>query len=137
MQHRIIGPVVVQVYGSDVIQSGICRFIPKVSHWKAPGYIVPDERQLMVKGLILSDAPIGEDMLIMQTFAGGRAIYRGRWPTQPGSNGKILTDGRLSLWAVPESRNPGYPLPGYVMTTAYTAPGTDVWNRFQIDDNDR
>ena len=47
MQRRIIGPMVVQVYESDVIQPGIYSFIPKVSHWEAPGYIVPDDRQLM------------------------------------------------------------------------------------------
>ena len=90
----------------------------------------------MDKGLIQRDPPISEDMLIMKTFAGGKARYRGSLTTQPGSNGKILTDGRLSLRAVPESPNPGYPLPGHVMTNAYTAPGTDVWNRFQMDDND-
>ncbi len=139
MQHRIIGPVVVQVYESDVTQPGIYSFRPKIAHWDAPGYIVPDDRQLMVKGLIPRDPPVSDDMFVIKTFAGGRIvgaydrIIEGRIP-EP--NGQFLTDGRLSLRAAPESPNPGYPLPGHVMTNAFTAPGTDVWNRFQMDDND-
>ena len=31
---------------------------------------------------------------------------------------------------------PGYPLPGHVITNAYTAPGTDGWDKFQMDDNE-
>ena len=49
MQLRIIGPVVVRVYESDVIQPGTYSFTPRVTHWVDPGHIVPDDRQLWIK----------------------------------------------------------------------------------------
>ena len=53
MQHRIIGPVVVQVYenyynemnrNSDPLQPGIYHAYPKASEWEAPGPILRDEQ---------------------------------------------------------------------------------------------
>ena len=32
-----------------------------------------------------------------------------------------------------QSPNPGWPLPGHVMTNPGTAPGTKVWEKFQLD----
>ena len=52
MQHRIIGPVVVQVYESDVIEPGIYAVTPSVTEWEAPGYIIPDDRALIASGEI-------------------------------------------------------------------------------------
>ena len=43
MQHSLIGPVVVQVYESEVIEPGIYPMTPKVTSWDAPGPIAPDE----------------------------------------------------------------------------------------------
>ncbi len=43
MQRRLIGPVVVQVYKSDVIQPGVYAMTPRVSRWEASGYVVPDD----------------------------------------------------------------------------------------------
>ena len=42
MQHRLIGPVVLQVYESEVLQPGIYNAIPKVTQWKAPEFIMSD-----------------------------------------------------------------------------------------------
>ena len=42
MQHRLIGPVVLQVYESEVLQPGIYSAVPKVTHWEAPEFILPD-----------------------------------------------------------------------------------------------
>ncbi len=42
MQHRLIGPVVLQVYESEVLQPGIYSAVPKVTQWEAPEYVIPD-----------------------------------------------------------------------------------------------
>ncbi len=42
MQHKLIGPVVLQVYESEVLQPGIYSTVPKVTHWEAPEFILPD-----------------------------------------------------------------------------------------------
>ena len=42
MQHRLIGPVVLQVYESEVLQPGTYSAVPKVTHWEAPEFILPD-----------------------------------------------------------------------------------------------
>ncbi len=56
MQHRLIGPVIVQVYEHEkeepgVIEPGVYAVQPKVSHWEAPGPILKDE-QVLVAPLI-------------------------------------------------------------------------------------
>ena len=109
MQHRIIGPVVVQVYeqrrerelSRDPLQPGIYHAYPKVAEWDAPGPILRDE-QLRV--------PIGQT----------------RKPR--GTTTEIL---RLEPAA--QSPNPGWPLPGHVMTHPGTGPGTGVWEEFRLD----
>ena len=55
MQHRLIGPVVVQVYETEgenkVMEPGIYAVTPKVTEWKAPGPILNDhKRQLSMQG---------------------------------------------------------------------------------------
>ena len=137
MQHQIIGPVVVQVYQSDVIAPGVYSMTPKASEWAAPGYVVPDDRQLMVKGLVVRQEREGTELpLKIDTFAGWDANTEHFALGSEWFYGGTVTDGRLSLRAVPQSPNPGYPLPGHVMTNAYTAPGTDVWEKFLMDDNE-
>ena len=137
MQHQIIGPVVLQVYESDVIAPGVYSMMPKVSEWTAPGYVVPDDRQLMVRGFVIRHPEEGREIVpVVETFTGWEAVPVWGEPGEEGPEGGIITDGRLSLRAVPMSPNPGYPLPGHVMTNAYTAPGTEVWDRFRLDDNE-
>ena len=53
MQHRLIGPVVVQVYdmkprekNKRPIEPGIYAVTPRVTEWEAPGPILRDDRQL-------------------------------------------------------------------------------------------
>ena len=42
MQHRLIGPVVLQVYKSEVLQPGIYSAVPKVTRWEAPEFLMSD-----------------------------------------------------------------------------------------------
>ena len=42
MQHSIIGPVVVHVHESEVIEPGIYSAVPSVTSWEAPGPIAQD-----------------------------------------------------------------------------------------------
>ena len=107
MQHRIIGPVVVQVYENhrktnrsrDPLQPGIYHAYPKVSEWEAPGPILRDE-QLRVT---VNRPGTYETM----------EIFRPKPAAQ--------------------SPNPGWPLPGHVMTHPGTGPGTEVWDKFKLD----
>ena len=110
MQHRIIGPVVVQVYehdregdrSRDPLQHGIYHAYPKAAEWEAPGPILQDE-QLRV------------------TFQ----LTRG---TRRGDLIEILRPEPAA-----QSPNPGWPLPGHVMTHPGTGPGTGVWEDFKLD----
>ena len=69
MQHRLIGPVVLQVYESEVLQPGIYSAAPKVTQWKAPEYVIPDS---LFEG-IREQAKLGgysEDPLLARWFQG-------------------------------------------------------------------
>ena len=46
MQHCIIGPVVLNVYDSEVLEAGVYSMKPRIDPWPAPGYIVKDDQQL-------------------------------------------------------------------------------------------
>ena len=46
MQHQLIGPVIVQINKSEVLEPGIYEVTPKVTNWDAPGHI-PSDEQLM------------------------------------------------------------------------------------------
>ena len=109
MQHRIIGPVVVQVYenyynemnrSSDPLQPGIYHAYPKVAEWETPGPILRDE-QLRVTVI------------------------------EPGKSSDTIEILRPKPAA--QSPNPGWPLPGRVMTHPGTGPGTGVWEKFKLD----
>ena len=109
MQHRLIGPVVVQVYETKnknkVIEPGIYAVTPRVTEWEAPGPILRDDRQLSTRGL--------------------RELLKKNSPAE--------TEGRLRTRVITSSPNPGWPLPGHVMTNAATGPGTRIWETFQLD----
>ncbi len=122
MQHRLIGPVVVQVYetkhmksqgqgkrpkrerdpASEVVQPGIYAVTPRVTGWEAPGPILREDRQLFM--------PAGID--------------------EQGLNNNY---GRLRTRSIPRSSNAGWPLPGHVMTSPATGPGTKRWETFKLD----
>ena len=111
MQHRIIGPVVVQVYehdrerdrSGDPLQPGIYHAYPKVAEWEAPGPILRDE-QLRVT--------------VQSTKRGVKS----------GTTIEIFRPEPAA-----QSPNPGWPLPGHVMTHPGTGPGTGVWEEFRLD----
>ena len=111
MQHRIIGPVVVQVYENyynemersrDPLQPGVYHAYPKAAEWEAPGPILRDE-QLRVTVI---KPGIYETIKTMEIFRPKPAA---------------------------QSPNPGWPLPGHVMTHPGTGPGTEVWEDFKLD----
>ena len=90
-----------------------------------------------MKGAILREEIEGRP-LDTDTFVGGKAAMTGYGDSFIGNevDGLVVHEGRLPHRAVPQSPNPGYPLPGHVMTNAYTAPGTEVWERFMLDGHD-
>ena len=47
--------------------------------------------------------------------------------------GSTKAYGRLRTRSIPRSSNPGWPLPGHVMTHPGTGPGTEVWEDFKLD----
>ena len=118
MQHRIIGPVVVQVYEpvltstgqrgkektlrESPLQPGVYHAYPKAAEWEAPGPILRDE-QLMVTVI------------------------------KPGTYETIKTMEIFRPKPAAQSPNPGWPLPGHVMTHPGTGPGTEVWEDFKLD----
>ena len=139
MQHRIIGPVILNVYQSEVLEPGVYSMKPRIDHWPAPGYIVKDDRQLFTPHLIwrrdfeqqnrpLSTVPFNIT---------NKTLYH--YLPEPEKLGELdetatLTFGRLALlpsWGP----NPGYPLPGHIFTHAQSAPGSPIWERYNLDDN--
>ena len=44
MQHRIIGPMLLTVHESPVLQPGTYSRIPRISQWEAPGHILTEEQ---------------------------------------------------------------------------------------------
>ena len=108
MQHRLIGPVVVQVYEDSrgetgVIEPGVYAVQPKVSHWEAPGPILKDEQVAVTPpGKVTSGMEKIEKSIV-------RPAPQGSYP------------------------NPGWPLPGHVMTNPATGPGTKIWKDARLD----
>ena len=135
MQHSIIGPVVLHVYESEVLQPSTYSFTPTVTEWEAPGYIVPDDRQLIVKTTIYRDLEPGQPH-IFEGFTDKVNSRPALGTLGSKKDGKTLSSGSLRLEAVPFSPNPGFPLPDHVMTAADSAPGTEIWELFNMDDND-
>ena len=110
MQHRIIGPVIVQVYKHEkeepgVIEPGVYAVQPKVSHWEAPGPILKDEQALITR---------------IKVIMTGRKYI----PTEY----KTVRDAPQGSYP-----NPGWPLPGHVMTNPATGPGTRIWKDAGLD----
>ena len=110
MQHRLIGPVMVQVYehgkqGPEVIEPGVYAVEPRVSHWEAPGPILKDEQ-----------------ILVAPLRIGGMTNTTGLKIVRPGPQGSYP--------------NPGWPLPGHVMTNPATGPGTKTWKDAGLDWHD-
>ena len=142
MQHKLIGPVVLNVYQSDVLEPGVYSIKPRIDHWPAPGYIVKDDRQLFAPGTIWRrDFDKQNRPLITRPFHLPKELLE-KYIKNPEKIGKIdsegstFTYGRLPAWYNPPSPNPGYPLPGHVLTNSWSAQGTDIWQEYNIDDHE-
>lgn len=98
MQHSIIGPVMVQVHESNVIEPGLYPVQPKVSSWEAPGPIAPDEHIL-----ITIDRP--RDAFFLQF---------------------------MPFTALTDRPQPNWPLPGDLVVTTHTGPGTQPWEKIDL-----
>lgn len=117
MPHRIIGPVVVQIYDSEVFQPGIYSVTPKVTQWETPGYVATDEQILKPESMVTERYP--------QRF---RYIGTG-WLDDAGFKPK-------RIGAHPRLPNANWPFPGHVVTDEHTQPGTKVWDRHNTNEND-
>ena len=140
MQHRIIGPVVLNVYDSEVLEPGVYSMTPRINHWPAPGYIVKDDRQLFKPGIIYREGFKRQNRpLIFETFDYTKEQIEMllKEPEKLGEldyDGRTRTFGRLRIYPS-YGPNPGFPLPGHVLTNPTSSPGTPWWERYNLDDN--
>ena len=106
MQHQIIGPAVLTVHESPVLQPGTYSMIPRISQWEAPGHILTEEQiqEIFVK------YTISEHLFQFQ------------------DEKKILR-----VWPFTFHPNTGFPLPGHVMVTPQFGPGTETWKKWGME----
>ena len=109
MQHRIIGPVVLQVHKSDVLEPGTYSITPEVTHWEAPGHIATDDQLLKLR---IAREPSG----------------KAKEPKE--------IEPYFNYWTSEVAPNTNWPLPGHVITNAHTQPGTDIWDRHKMSEYD-
>ena len=109
MQHKIIGPVILQIHESPVLEPGTYSATPNVTDWEAPGYIATDQQILTPRRVPNEQGRITSDSEFVPHF-----------------------DDLPYGWAP----NANYPLPGHVMIDAATAPGTEMWERHDMNEND-
>ena len=108
MQHRIIGPVLLTVHKSPVLQPGTYSRIPRISQWEAPGHILTEEQvqKIPIKNVMPS------------TFAGSINWHE-----------KTI----FEVWPNTRRPNTGFPLPGHVMATPLFGPGTETWKEYGME----
>ena len=110
MQHRIIGPVVLTVYGKggtmSVLKPGNYSRAPSIAHWEAPGHILTDEQKRTFKRGSLYISAKNRDGLAFQVSP------------------KLSTP------------NAGFPLPGHVLTGPKQGPGTKAWKKYGMEGYD-
>ena len=112
MQHRLIGPVVVQINKSEVLEPGLYSVTPKVTSWDAPGHIPLDE-QLM-------------------HFTPDTDGFNNPKPEQWSFHNPDESVGGYSL----ERYHVDWPLAGHILTTPDRAPGSFLWSFHKMDQND-
>ena len=108
MQHRIIGPVLLTVHESPVLQPGTYSRIPRISQWEAPGHILTEEQvqKIPVKNVMPEAFPLPEDRHEQNIF---------------------------EIWPNTHRPNAGFPLPGHVMATPQYGPGTETWKEYGME----
>ena len=105
MQHSLIGPVVLSVRKSyESLEPGVYSQIPSVTQWQAPGPIITREQALTPPLEINRHEKEANQPLTR---------YRQKYP-------------------FPNSPNPGYPLPGHVLTYENTGPGSPYWQEYNL-----
>ncbi len=115
MHHSIIGPIALQIFDSPVLKKGTYWQTPQRQHWAAPDYVIGPElyyRYYNVEG-----------------YEAGDAIQDSLTPAARAN----------PSWAVMADRysaNAGFPLPGHVLTNELTQPGTEYWEKHEMNQND-
>ena len=117
MQHSLIGPVVMTVpYDSNVLKEGVYSQTPEVTQWQAPGPIITKEQSLTPM-LKINEGEIRDGDPLTR--------YKQKYPFT-------------------NSPNPGYPLPGHVLTYNEddgtgnrlfwepTGPGSRIWQEYNL-----
>ena len=100
IQHSIIGPVVLQIHESPVLEPGTYSVVPNATHWETPGYIATDNQMLKPRRVPNDQGIINRDSEFVPHF-----------------------DDLQSS----DSPNANIPLPGHVITDADTGPGSEIW----------
>ena len=130
MQHRIIGPVVLTVHKSTVLQPGTYSRVPRTTHWEAPGYIPTDKQAQTGRwGGYLKFNPETRRLEWVDPETGEKK--RHLEATRPGLP---YIPHRYYYGTGYKNPNVGFPLPGHVMTTSATGPGTDIWREYKMED---
>ena len=112
MQHSIIGPVVLQVHESPVLEPGTYSAVPNVTKWEAPGYIATDQQ-------ILKPRRVPKELTVKSNRQGFPEVVP-HFDDLPSS----------------DSPNANLPLPGHVITDAATGPGTEIWDNYDMNENE-
>ena len=124
MQHRIIGPVVMTVHESDnddpILQPGNYSTAPRTAEWAAPGHVMTDRQVPVEKRKNLFGNPHMFHIFHERPEDPG---FR-QWPMLPVTNAKITVT------------NVGFPLPGHVLITPQSGPGSVAWREKDMDGND-
>ena len=108
MQHRIIGPMLLTVHESPVLQPGTYSRIPRISQWEAPGHILTEEQ--------VQKIPL-------------RNVMFSRYARRAHPNEKTI----FEIWPNTYRPNTGFPLPGHVMATPHFGPGTETWEEYGME----
>ena len=108
MQHRIIGPVLLTVHKSPVLQPGTYSRIPRISQWEAPGHILTEEQvqKIPLKNVAPEGFPLPDDGHEQNIF---------------------------EVWPNTFRPNAGFPLPGHVMANPHFGPGTETWKKYGME----
>ena len=129
MQHRIIGPVVLTVHESPVLLPGTYSRIPRITHWEAPGYIITDKQAKTARwGGYRKFNPETRRWDWVDPETGEKKAYLE--VTRPGLR---YIPHRYYYGTGVKNPNVGFPLPGHVMTTSATGPGTEVWREYKME----
>ena len=120
MQHRIIGPVVLTVHESPVLQPGTYSRIPRISQWEAPGHILTEEQ---VQKIPLANATPGQANTLLRESEQDTSSGSDDW----------LKKTIFEVWPNTYRPNAGFPLPGHVMATPLFGPGTETWKEYGME----